>query len=104
MPEENGFKLFDYYVNPNFEVIFTTAYDQYAVKAFRMAALDYLLKPIDLEELRQAVDKLREKKEHDESIRKITTLKENLNNVLKKLALPTAEGFILIEIGEINPM
>ena len=101
MPEQNGFKLFDYYLNPTFEVIFTTAYNQYAVKAFRLSALDYLLKPIDLEQLRDALKKLKEKKDHNESIRKVSILKENLNNVLKKLALPTADGFIFIEIGSI---
>ena len=101
MPGQNGFKLFDYFPKPNFEVIFTTAYDQYAVKAFRLAAADYLLKPVDLEELRAAIKKVIEKKDYKVVQDKITALKENLNNFFQKLALPTNEGFIFVEIRNI---
>ncbi len=101
MPEQNGFKLLEYFHEINFEIIFTTAYDQYAVKAFRLSAIDYLLKPIDLEELREALQKVAEKKRFEQSQQKISALKENLNNVLKKLALPTGEGFIFVEISSI---
>ena len=54
MPKKNGFEVLVAFPEPNFEVIFTTAYDQFAVKAFKFAALDYLLKPIDADDLHAA--------------------------------------------------
>ena len=57
MPGENGFDLLKSYPQPAFKVIFTTAFQHFAAKAFRYSALDYLLKPIDPDELKQAVEK-----------------------------------------------
>ncbi|NKI27997.1 response regulator transcription factor [Arenibacter sp. 6A1] len=57
MPEEFGFELFKYFSKINFQVIFVTAYNQYAIKAFRCSALDYLLKPIDTDIFREAIHK-----------------------------------------------
>ena len=51
MPKKNGFEVLQQFPDPQFEVIFTTAYNQFALKAFRFAALDYLLKPIDADDL-----------------------------------------------------
>lgn len=100
MPVENGFKLLEYYENIPFEVVFTTAYDQYAVKAFKFSALDYLLKPIDLEELRTSIEKVRDNKE-DSRIPHYETLQYNINHNLKKLALPTIEGYSFIDLDDI---
>lgn len=61
MPEYNGFQLFDFLNEVNFEVIFTTAYQEYALQAFEVAAIAYLLKPIQIEKLVQAVEKVQEK-------------------------------------------
>ena len=58
MPQKNGFELFDYFDTPNFHVIFVTAYNHYAVKAFEVSAVDYLLKPIDVERLKEAEQKV----------------------------------------------
>src|ERR1700753_2822959 len=55
MPGMDGFEMLREVEKKNFHLIFTTAYDQYALKAFRFAAFDYLLKPVDIEELREAV-------------------------------------------------
>ncbi|MEM1319528.1 MAG: LytTR family DNA-binding domain-containing protein [Bacteroidota bacterium] len=101
MPEQNGFKLFDYFESPDFDIIFTTAYNQYAVRAFRFAAIDYLLKPINLEELRESIKKVAEKRQYEKSSRRINLLRENLNNFINKLALPTNDGYIFIELKEI---
>jgi len=58
MPHMNGFEMLEQFSEISFAVIFTTGYDQYAIKAFRFSALDYLLKPIDHEELKKAVQKV----------------------------------------------
>lgn len=61
MPNENAFAFLDRIAPHNFEVIFVTAYDEYAVKAFKLNAVDYILKPISIPELKNAVEKLRQK-------------------------------------------
>ncbi|MEL6862820.1 MAG: LytTR family DNA-binding domain-containing protein [Bacteroidota bacterium] len=101
MPKQNGFMLFDYFEDPAFDVVFTTAYDQYAVKAFKFAAVDYLLKPIDLEELRAAIEKVKTKRNKDQAQQKLKILQENLNNVLHKIALPTTDGLLFVELKDI---
>ena len=58
MPVMNGFELLEQFTHIPFAIIFTTSYDQYAIKAIRFSALDYLLKPIDREELQKAVKKV----------------------------------------------
>src|SRR6478672_5241159 len=64
MPHMNGFELLEKLPEINFELIFTTSYDQYAIKAIRFSALDYLLKPIDREELQKAVQKVVSRKKY----------------------------------------
>src|SRR5437762_10515046 len=58
MPKMNGFEMLEQLSSVNFEIVFTTSYDQYALKAIRFSAIDYLLKPIDSEELQRAIQKL----------------------------------------------
>src|ERR1043166_6677453 len=58
MPRMNGFEMLQQFPEIPFAVVFTTGYDQYAIKAFRFSALDYLLKPIDHEELKKAINKI----------------------------------------------
>lgn len=62
MPHMNGFRLLEQLTPFNFEVVFTTAYDEFAIKAFKVCATDYLLKPIDKTELIEAVRKVATKK------------------------------------------
>src|SRR5437867_4328929 len=57
MPHKNGFDLLVAVKDPSFDVIFTTAYNQYAIQAIRFSALDYLLKPVDPDELKAAVER-----------------------------------------------
>ena len=101
MPVHNGFKLFDHFNEPDFNVIFTTAFQKYAIEAFRFSAVDYLLKPIDLEDLRAAIKKAMDKKEADATKDKLKILQENLNNVCNKLALPTMDGYHFVELKNI---
>lgn len=101
MPVENGFRLFEYIEAINFGVIFTTAYEQYAVKAFKFSPIDYLLKPIDLHKLRAAIKKFRTKQHKAIHQKRVNNLRYNFNHAFRKLALPTTEGFIFVELENI---
>ncbi len=103
MPQMNGFELLEKLQMINFKLIFTTGYDQYAIKAIRFSALDYLLKPIDREELQIAIKKAIHsletptKQQFDVLLHKI----HNPGNGGQKIALPTMEGLQLIAIDNI---
>lgn len=102
MPFENGFQLFNYFTDINFEVIFTTAYDEYAVQAFRYSAIDYLLKPIDLQDLREAISRVAKNKIQPELNKiRLQTLEYNLDNNFQKIALPVMNGFEFINAEDI---
>jgi two-component system, LytTR family, response regulator len=96
LPESNGFTLFDHFSTTQFSTIFVTAYSEYALKALKLSAIDYLLKPIDPDELVNAVAKI-DGKNAKEQHGKINTLVHNINSGLSKIALPTNEGLIFIE-------
>src|SRR5687767_12247244 len=102
MPYMNGFELLEKLPVIAFDLIFTTSYDQYAIKAFRFSALDYLLKPVDREELQAAVKKV--------SLRLQPPVPQQLEILLQKfsatgqvsrIALPTMEGLQLVPIQSI---
>ena len=108
MPGGNGFSLLEEMPNPNFQVIFTTAHADYAIKAIKFAALDYLLKPININELKTAVEKaiINMNAAQDGSLlkKKIEVLKDNRKNEgfdFEKIALPTSDGIDFYEIREI---
>jgi len=84
MPVMNGFEMLKHLQYKSFEIIFTTAYDEYAIKAFKVNAIDYLLKPIDEDELKHAVDKVRAKLESTEQYYKIDELLHWVQPNLKK--------------------
>ncbi|WP_373520940.1 LytR/AlgR family response regulator transcription factor [Aquiflexum sp.] len=86
-----------------FSIIFTTSYDTYAIRAFRLAAVDYLLKPLMEEELNQALDKFRAKNQKANSLDHVQELLNNLNKSpqKKKIALPTLSGYLFVPIREI---
>ncbi|TDH29229.1 response regulator transcription factor [Segetibacter sp. 3557_3] len=105
MPNKNGFDLLVSLKEPEFDVIFTTAYNQYAIQAIRFSALDYLLKPVDPDELRAAV--IRHQEKH-ESVQLKKKLFENLvTNMEKKeirdfkIAVPSTEGVHFFMIDDI---
>lgn len=77
MPVENGFDLLSYFPNKNFQVIFVTAHEEYAIKALRVGAIDYLLKPILMSELSVAINKVQEIYAQDEKPNLINKLKLN---------------------------
>lgn len=107
IPVENGFALIPLAQSKNANVIFTTAYDQYALKAIKANALDYLLKPIAIDELKIAVEKaeqqyLRQKESainHNESLK---NLAEDLaKNEIDRITLTSVSGFRIINIDDI---
>ncbi|NNF36859.1 MAG: response regulator transcription factor [Saprospiraceae bacterium] len=102
MPGLNGFDLLDRLNHYDFDVIFVTAYDEFAIKAIKVSAMDYLLKPIDEEELMDAVHKVEEKQNRYLSKEHVEILMTNLKDTegrFAKLAIPSLEGldFILID-------
>ncbi len=105
MPYINGFDLLEMVPPANFSVIFTTAYDQYAIQAFRISAIDYLLKPIDPDALKAAVSKallLREKGEAAHQISfLIQQIKDLESNNVRKVALPTFDGLVFVHMDDI---
>ena len=103
MQGESGFDLFPLLSAVNFEVIFTTAHSEYALKAMKFSAIDYLLKPIDIDDLQKAVSKVESSRQNSIAFR-LEQLLHNLksrNTENYKLALPIAEGLIFIKASEI---
>jgi len=102
MPWLNGFELLELLSPIDFQVIFVTAYDEFAVRAFRTHAIDYIMKPVDRNHLREAVDKI-SKHIYEPDSNKIETLIKMLNSSSKsnKLSVPNADGYDLIPIHEI---
>jgi two-component system LytT family response regulator len=97
MPAMNGFEMLEQFEQIPFAVIFTTSYDQYAIKAIHFSALDYLLKPIDPKELVAAVHKVQNQKNlpSPEQFRMLIDQVHHKEG-FKKIAVPTSEGFELI--------
>ncbi|MDT0687780.1 LytR/AlgR family response regulator transcription factor [Autumnicola psychrophila] len=104
LEEENSFDLLDKLSEFYFHIIFTTAYNDYAVKAFRYSAIDYLLKPIDRQQLKNAIARTNELNKYHNLSQQLEALKTNINIMnpdLHKIAVPTADGLLLIEIDNI---
>jgi len=103
MPAMNGFELLEQFTEIPFAVIFTTSYDQYAIKAIRFSALDYLLKPIDPKELIVAVNKVQTQKQLPtaEQFQMLLNQVQNKETGFKKIAVPTSEGFELIPVEQV---
>jgi two-component system LytT family response regulator len=103
MPMMNGFELLNNLQELNFHIIFTTAYDHYAIKAIKYSAFDYLLKPIDIEELKAALSRLKNSNSYYIK-NQVKTLSENIkypSKPLNRLAVPTLEGLNFYEIDKL---
>jgi two-component system LytT family response regulator len=106
MPNMNGFDLLNRVGNSDFDVVFTTAYDKYAIKAIRFSALDYLLKPVDIAELQNAINKhiIKKFQPPQEQQKLVSNLINNLQQKDQtgfKLALSTTEGVFFFIPSEI---
>ncbi len=105
MPHMNGFELLEKMPNKNFKIIFTTAYNEYAIQAIRFSAFDYLLKPVDMEELQSSVRRFLESNEDYKQ--QFELLKNIMHNIQApssgdfRLALPTREGVHFLQPSEI---
>ncbi len=108
MPHQNGFELLKLFDKVNFDVIFTTAYEQYALKAIKFNALDYLLKPFSVKELQDAIEKFREKRSSgapreisDSPLEVFLQNMKTLQQNHKKIALPTINGLVFMPVQNI---
>jgi two-component system LytT family response regulator len=103
MPLINGFEMLEMLDNIDFCIIFTTAYDKFAAKAFRISAVDYLLKPIDENDLKNAVQKAEEKILSSEGVINIQNLLHNIRQPAQqqKIAFPKREGYEFIAVENI---
>ena len=103
MPGGNGFSLLDRFQTMSFEVIFSTAYNQYAIEALRSSALDYLLKPVDLTQLKNALQRFRDRKEEKVEA-EIKFLPVDVHQSIRqaqKIILPVPKGFKVVTISDI---
>lgn len=104
MPGGSGFDLLRHFEKRDFDVIFTTAYNQYALLAFKFSAIDYLLKPIDPQELVGAVEKVKGRQGNQGSMESLRVLLENISRqgeLPRKLMIPDQNGFVVTEVNEI---
>lgn len=106
MPHQNGFELLKLYDKVNFDVIFTTAYEQYALKAIKFNALDYLLKPFSVQDLQEALRKFHERRinKTDNGMAPLEVFLQNMKTIQqtnKKIALPTINGLVFMPVQNI---
>jgi two-component system LytT family response regulator len=104
MAQGNAFDLLNQLQPLSFQVIFVTAFDNYALRAFKYSAVDYLLKPVNIRDLCTAVERVSDKFEEKSVIGRMTALLQNLSGVQQldqKVAIPTLNGFLFITLREI---
>jgi two-component system, LytTR family, response regulator len=103
MPVMTGFDMLRKVGKPHFDVIFTTAYDHYAIKAIKFAAIDYLLKPIDIDQLKEAIGRVLEKRQQSGASARVEQLMENTRPgaQLSSLSIPGRDGFEMVKLDDI---
>lgn len=103
MPKMNGFAMLEQFDELFFDVVFTTAYNKFAIKAFRYSALNYLLKPVDPEDLQMTVKKLEDKKSAvgKDQLSLLLENMKNLANPVQRIALSTGDGLIFVNTADI---
>lgn len=104
MPYGNAFDLLEQFDSLDFEVVFVTAFSKYALEALNLSASHYLLKPVNIDQLIEAVDKVSQQIRDKQSVQTSNILLENLaieNKQLKKVVLPMMEGFEVVILKDI---
>lgn len=105
MPDEQGIEIYKYFENDSidFELVFTTAFSEYAITAFELNAFDYLLKPIRPKRLKEVVDEVRNKNKSNDIGQRLEELKSALKNgQFNKIGLPVKEGYLFVPLDEIE--
>ncbi len=100
LPDGSGFDLLKMFEQISFRVIFVTAHNEYAIRAFKYSAVDYIMKPITAGELFRALEKTKAIIDKEETAVKLSTLLQNLEK-LKKIVLKTAESIHIVNVSEI---
>jgi two-component system, LytTR family, response regulator len=101
LQDKTGFDLLRQIHEIDFEIIFTTAYEKYAVQAFKFSAIDYLLKPVDREDLKAAIGRLSDKIHKINASKKIDTLIHNLHGASKRICVPVVTGLVFLQVNDI---
>lgn len=104
MPGYNGLEILDFFNEEdiNFELIFVTAYSEFAIRAFKLSAIDYLLKPVMLDDLFNAVEKLKKNILKRDLMDKLSTLKNNLDSEsARRICIPSSEGNHIVAVNDI---
>ncbi len=102
LPPHTSFDLLQTLEHIPFEIIFTTSFEEFAIKAFRLAAVDYLLKPVTRHDIDEALDKFRQRKQISDSTQHIKHLLANLQRPAQaRIALPTFTGFLFVLVKDI---
>jgi two-component system LytT family response regulator len=102
MPEYSGFELLDFFKEITFDIVFVTAYNQYAIKAFEVSAVDYLLKPVEIDSLKSAIEKVKKKANNVSVTQRMNLMKEVYSGGdIQKIALPMSNGLLFVEINQI---
>lgn len=100
MPDGEGFDVIERVAFKDFRVIFVTAYDKYAVRAFEFSALHYLVKPVSLEMLEKAVERYKDVKADDIDNR-LKVLRDSLKSKNEKIIIPSTDGLNIVKLGDI---
>lgn len=104
MPGMSGFDVVRQIKDQDVDIVFVTAYDEYAIRAFRVSAVDYLLKPVDVDELKLAIQRVSAKRHPAERIKRLENLMqyfEGLSSPFQKIAIPSLKGFDLVDVRDI---
>lgn len=102
MPKYSGLELLNFFREVDFDIIFVTAYSEYAIQAFEVSAIDYLLKPVQIEQLEKAVAKISGRSADRDRRGKFSALAANFtSDELKKIALPVSDGLIFINLEDV---
>jgi two-component system, LytTR family, response regulator len=104
MPDGSGFDMLERVAGQKLDIIFTTATEKFALKAIKYSAIDYLLKPIDADELKAAVQKIMDKKNNMSTVENLAQLLQNLkkpDDTFTKITLPTGNAYEIVPVKDI---